>query len=84
MHNRQELYKQILSLHPEINESDIAVDVHYDETKESWVVDLKKGKHVLKHYLDVADADTCMDGTQCVSLGLEIAQLRKNHAGKQY
>jgi hypothetical protein len=32
----------------------------------------------------VPDADACMEGKQCVSLGLEIAQLKKNIAGEQY
>jgi hypothetical protein len=30
------------------------------------------------------DAERCMEGKQCVSLGLEIAQLRKNLEGKQF
>jgi hypothetical protein len=32
----------------------------------------------LKHFLEQADADLCMEGKQCVSLGLEIAQLKDN------
>jgi hypothetical protein len=41
-------------------------------------VDLKKDRHQLKHFLEQADADLCMEGKQCVSLGLEIAQLKDN------
>ncbi|RUM36481.1 MAG: hypothetical protein DSY50_02405 [Desulfobulbus sp.] len=84
MHEKQKLYKKIVTLYPEILANDIRVDVAFDDTKESWVVDLKKGSRELKHYLDVSDADTCMEGKQCVSLGLEIAQLKNNYAGKQY
>jgi hypothetical protein len=47
-------------------------------------VHLKKGTHALDHFLDLMDADTCMEGKQCVSLGLEIAQLLNNIEGKQY
>jgi hypothetical protein len=30
---------------------------------------------MVKHYIEEKDAALCMDGKQCVSLGLEIAQL---------
>jgi hypothetical protein len=52
--------------------------VDYDQAKKVWVVDLKKDRHELKHHLEQEDADLCMEGKQCVSLGLEIAQLRDN------
>ena len=84
MHDRHELHDKIISLYPDIKAHDIDVTVNYDKEKASWVVDLKKDNHDLKHYLDVPDADTCMEGKQCISLGLEIAQLKKNLAGKQY
>ncbi len=44
----------------------------------AWVVDLKHGKQELKTFLDEKDAELCMDGKQCVSLGIEISQLRDN------
>jgi ATP-dependent protease ClpP protease subunit len=47
-------------------------------------VHLKKGTHKLEHFLETRDADTCMAGKQCVSLGLEIAQLKKNIKGEQF
>ena len=84
MHNKKELCEKITSIYPDIGACGIDIDVSYDKEKESWVVDLKKGAHELKHYLDVPDADNCMDGKQCVSLGLEIAQLKKNIEGTQY
>ena len=84
MHDKKELCDKIVSIYPDIGACGIDIDVTYDKEKKSWVVDLKKDEHELKHYLDVPDADGCMDGKQCVSLGLEIAQLRKNIEGKQY
>jgi len=42
------------------------------------VVDLKKDKHELKTFLEEGDAEKCMEGKQCVSLGIEIAQLKAN------
>ncbi|MEA3469801.1 MAG: hypothetical protein U9R57_16475 [Thermodesulfobacteriota bacterium] len=84
MHDSKQLCEKITSLYPDIGACGIDVDVTYDKEKKLWVVDLKKDEHELKHYLDVPDADTCMDGKQCVSLGLEIAQLKKNIEGQQF
>ena len=43
-----------------------------------WVVDLKQSSHELKTFLEDGDAEKCLQGIQCVSLGVEIAQLRSN------
>lgn len=79
-----ELCEKIRSLYPDVGECGIDIDVDFDQSKNTWVVHLKKGTHSLDHYLEVLDADRCMDGKQCVALGLEIAQLRKNIAGDQF
>ena len=78
MIDKKELCAKIQELYPDIGECGIDVDVEYDENKQSWVVDLKKDKFELKTFLEDGDADKCMLGQQCVSLGIEIAQLRTN------
>jgi hypothetical protein len=84
MHDKKELCDKIVKLYPEIGQCEIDVFVDWDANKKAWVVDLTKDHHELKHYLEAPDADTCMDNKQCVSLGLEIAQLVKNIKGEQY
>lgn len=84
MHSKEELCKKISEIYPDIGECGIDITAEYDQGKKAWVIDLKKGPHELKHYLEPPDADACMEGKQCVSLGLEIAQLKKNIAGNQY
>ena len=84
MYNNKELCEKITSLYPDIGECGIDIDVDFDQTKNTWVVHLKKGEHSLNHFLEILDADRCMDGKQCVALGLEIAQLRKNIEGEQF
>ena len=84
MHDKQELCKKISDLYPEIGECGIDVKVDFDENKNVWIVDLEKDEHELKHHLEIPDANDCMEGKQCVSLGLEIAQLKKNIKGEQY
>ena len=78
MLDTQELCAKIQELYPDIGECGIDVEVEYDEAKQAWVVDLKKDKFELKTFLEDGDADKCMLGQQCVSLGIEIAQLRTN------
>jgi hypothetical protein len=78
MHDKKELCDKIKSIYPDIGECGIDVDVEYDETKKAWLVDLKKGEHELKTHLEPSEADECMEGKQCVSLGVQIGQLRTN------
>jgi hypothetical protein len=84
MHDKIELCEKITLLYPEVGECGIDIDVDFDESKKVWVVDLKKENHELKHHLEISDAEQCMEGKQCVSLGLEIAQLMKNVEGNQF
>jgi uncharacterized protein (UPF0335 family) len=75
---KKELCSKIREIYPDIGECGIDVDANYDEKQNRWVVDLKKGRHHLKTYLEEGDAEACMQGRQCVSLGIEIAQLKDN------
>lgn len=84
MYNNEELCEKIKSIYPDIGECGIDIHVDFDESKNTWVVHLKKGMHSLDHFLEVIDADRCMVGQQCIALGLEIAQLRKNIEGEQF
>ena len=78
MYNQKELCEKIKSLYPDLGECGIDIQVNYDGSKEVWAVDLKKDQHELKTYLEPVDADTCMAGKQCVSLTLQISQLKEN------
>jgi hypothetical protein len=84
MHNKQELCNKIVEMYPEIGVCEIDIMVDWNDKKNVWVVDLKKDGHELQHYLEEPEADNCMGNKQCVSLGLEIAQLVKNVKGEQY
>ena len=84
MYNKRELCDKIVGMYPEIGQCGIDIRVDWNKTKNVWVIDLKKDMHELQHYLEEPDADNCMDEKQCVSLGLEVAQLVKNIKGEQY
>jgi len=76
MIDKDELCQKIVNLYPDIGKCGIDVNVEFDTDYNTWVVDLKKDKQELKTYLEAGDAEKCMQGKQCVSLGIEIAQLR--------
>lgn len=78
MIDKNKLCDKIIELYPDIGECGIDINVDYDEEQKTWVVDLKKDHHELKTFLESGDAESCMEGKQCVSLGIEIAQLRDN------
>ena len=80
MYDKKELCEKIRELYPDIGECGMDVDVGYDEAQKSWTVNLKKDQIQLKHFLEDQDAELCMEGKQCMSLGLEIAQLKDNIA----
>ena len=78
MIDKEELCKKITDIYPDIGQCGIDVQVEYDEAQKRWIVDLKKDGHELKTFLEDGDAEKCLKGIQCVSLGIEIAQLRGN------
>jgi hypothetical protein len=84
MIKKDEICQKIQEIYPEIGQCGIDLTVDLDKRQNAWVVSLKKGNHKLKHFLEKPDADACMQGKKCVSLGLEIAQLIKNLKGEQF
>jgi len=78
MPTKEELCEKIKAVFPEIGACGINLMVDYDGNNKAWVVDLKKGEHELKTFLEESEAQECMDGKQCVSLGIQIGQLRQN------
>jgi len=84
MINKNELCQKILEIYPEIGQCGVNLKVDFDKRQNAWVVSLKKDNHKLKHFLENPDVESCMEGKQCVALGIEIAQLMKNIKGEQF
>lgn len=84
MYTKNELCKKITTIFPDIGQCGIDIDVDFDHSQNTWLVHLEKGTHSLNHFLETTDANQCMDGKQCIALGLEIAQLKKNIEGQQF
>ncbi len=84
MYNKNQLCEQIRSVYPDIGECGIDIDVNYDKNNNVWVVNLKNGNHTLQTYLELEDANMCMEGKQCIGLGMQIYQLKDNIKQKMY
>ncbi len=76
MIDKAELCSKIVEIYPDIGKCGIDVDVNYDEDQQRWVVGLEKDHHRVKTFLENGDAELCLIGKQCVSLGIEINQLK--------
>ena len=84
MFTAQQLCEKITTIYPDVGICGIDLKVDYNTTEKTWMVHLKKGSHALDHFLEMRDADSCMEGRKCIALGLEIAQQRKNIQGEQF
>ncbi len=78
MYTKNQICEKIRSIYPDIGECGIDIKTAYDKDKNAWVVNLKKGNNQLKTYLEPEDANTCMEGKQCLGLGIQIFQLKDN------
>ena len=76
MMDKEALCETIRKLYPDVGDCGIDVKVVYDDKEKSRVVYLKKGNKEIKHYLPDEDAAACMEGKQCVALGIEISQFK--------
>lgn len=74
--DKEALCAKIREIYPDIGECGIDVVVAYDEGQTSWTVHLKRGEKELRTFISDEDAELCMKGVQCVSLGIEINQLK--------
>jgi hypothetical protein len=72
------LKDKIMEMYPEIEKHGISVSLSFDEHKNAYVVQFKKGAQELTTHLEKKDADDCMNGIKCVYLGVQIEQFIKN------
>jgi hypothetical protein len=77
-YTKEDLKKKILELYPDIEACGLSLGMKFDETKDAWVLTFEKDIHNRHAFLDKKDADACMDGNQCIYLGVLIAQYTKD------
>lgn len=83
-HNAEELKAKLKEIHPEITKHNLDLEVDYNSDKEYWIVKLERGDIKLHTFLDKKDADACLEGVQCVYLGVQIGQFVSNFEVKEW
>ncbi len=68
------LEDKLLELYPEIRKHKIALSLSFDAERNAWVVRFRKDAHSRYAFLDKKAADACMDGQECLYLGVLIGQ----------
>jgi hypothetical protein len=76
MFDKELFCKKLKAIYPDIGECGIDVDVEYNAEERTWIIDLKKGNRELRTHMEQEEAQQCMEGKQCVSLGLQVAELK--------
>ena len=74
----KDICNKITEVFPEIGVCGIDLNVDYDNNTKAWAVDLEKHGRHLRTFLEIDEAESCVEGKQCISLGLQVAQLREN------
>ncbi len=78
MYTPEKLCETIRSVYPDVGACGVNIKTCFDPDNMAWVVQLKHGNRKLSTYVDPEDAGPCMDGKQCLGLGLQIFQLKDN------
>jgi hypothetical protein len=74
------LKDKILEMYPELTQHGVTVNLVFDPAKDAYVVTMHRSGHELSTHLERQDADDCMNGIKCVSLGIQVEQFVKNFA----
>ncbi len=68
------LEDKLLEMYPELSEHKIGLSLSFDEERNAWVVRFRRNGHTRYAFLDKKDADNCMDGQECIYLGVLVEQ----------
>lgn len=78
MVTKEEICKKIEEVMPNAGVCGVDFDVEFDDSVQAWAVDLHHGHHHLRTFLETDEASSCIEGKSCISLGMQISQLKRN------
>lgn len=73
------LLAKIKEMYPEIGKYRLSPSLMFDEATNSWSLELTKGTHELHTHIEVADAEKCLSGVECVYLSHQIGQFIRTY-----
>ena len=77
--DKQALARKIRELHPDIDAYSLELTVAFDKDKDAWYVRLSKDDNSMATHVENKDAAQCLEGTQCLYLGMQIGRFVKNY-----
>ncbi len=69
---------KIMEMYPEIAQNEISISLNFSREKKVYIMKLRRDLHELTTHLEKKDIDECMDGIECVHLGVQIGQFSEN------
>jgi hypothetical protein len=82
-HHSGEVIAKLKEIYSEIDEHGLDLSAEFSHEKDAWLIHLQKGEHELTTHLERRDADKCLEGVECVYLGVQIGQFIKNFEADQ-
>jgi hypothetical protein len=73
-YTQEALNDKLLELYPEIQKNNINMSMHFDDERNSYVIEFEKGGHSRYAFLHKTEADQCMEGIMCLYLGTLVDQ----------
>ena len=77
-HSKEELAAKLREMYPEIDRHGLDLSLEFGHDENAWAIHLKKGEHELTTHLEKKDADECLEGVECVYLGVQVGQFMSN------
>ncbi len=68
----KELLAKISGFYPELEKYGVIMKTEFDQAKKAWEVTLSKGDAVKKTHIEQEDAEKCLQGVECVHLGVHV------------
>ena len=76
MYDKAALCNKIHEIYPDMGDCGQDLKVTWDDAMKVWEINFERDGNHIKHYLEDEDAAPCVEGKQCIGLGIEFGQFR--------
>lgn len=76
--NKDQICSKINELYPDLGVCGKDIQISFDNDNKAWSVDLEKNGRHLKTFLEMSDAEACIDKNRCLGMVFQITQLKEN------
>ncbi|WP_051445508.1 hypothetical protein [Desulfocurvus vexinensis] len=76
------LLARIKEFYPELGRHGVELSARLDEASGAWIVTMTTGaagEHSLSTHVEAQDAEKCMQGVECLYLGVQVGRFIENH-----